>query len=75
MIEAKAFKTFIRVYFLFKSKRLRANIKVTLHKALIRTMMTYSYPDWKFVADTKILKLQHLLNKVLHTNGKFPKCT
>jgi hypothetical protein len=30
MVEAKAFKTFIRVYSLFKSERLRANIKLTL---------------------------------------------
>jgi hypothetical protein len=33
MIEAKAF-TFIRVYSLFKSEWLSANIKLTLHKAL-----------------------------------------
>jgi hypothetical protein len=36
-IEAKAFRTFIRVYFLFKSEWLSANIKFTLHKALIRS--------------------------------------
>jgi hypothetical protein len=35
MIEAKAFRTFIRIYSLFRSERLCANIKVTLHKALI----------------------------------------
>jgi hypothetical protein len=35
MIEAKAFGTFIRIYSLFKSERLNANIKLTLHKALI----------------------------------------
>jgi hypothetical protein len=33
MIEAKAFRTFIIIYSLFKSERLRANIKLTLHKA------------------------------------------
>jgi hypothetical protein len=33
MIEAKAFRTFIRIYSLFKSERLSASIKVTLHKA------------------------------------------
>jgi hypothetical protein len=32
MIEAKAFRTFLRVYSLFKSERLSANIKLTLHK-------------------------------------------
>jgi hypothetical protein len=35
VIEAKALRTFIRVYFLFKSERLSANIKLTLHMAPI----------------------------------------
>jgi hypothetical protein len=35
-IEAKAFRTFIRIYSLFKSERLSDNIKLTFHKALIR---------------------------------------
>jgi hypothetical protein len=39
-IEAKAFRTFIRVYSLFKSERLNANIKLTLHKVLLRSVMT-----------------------------------
>jgi hypothetical protein len=34
-IEVKDFRTFIRLYSLFKSERLNANIKLTLHKALI----------------------------------------
>jgi hypothetical protein len=37
---AKAFRTFIRIYFLFKSEHLSGNIKLTLHKALIRSVMT-----------------------------------
>jgi hypothetical protein len=41
MIEAKAFRTFIRIYSLFRSERLSANIKLTLHKALIRQNVTY----------------------------------
>jgi hypothetical protein len=40
MIEAKAFKTFITVYSLFKSEQLSANIKLTLHKALITPQST-----------------------------------
>jgi hypothetical protein len=36
MIEARAFRKFIRIYPLFKSERLSTNIKLTLHKALIR---------------------------------------
>jgi hypothetical protein len=45
-IEAKAFRTFIRLYSLFKSERLSINIKLTLHKALIRSVMTYAFPAW-----------------------------
>jgi hypothetical protein len=44
-IEAKAFRTFIRVYSIFKSERLSANIKLTPHKALIRSIMTYACPS------------------------------
>jgi hypothetical protein len=43
-IEAKAFRTIIRLYFLFKSERLSANIKLTLHKALIRSVITLFPP-------------------------------
>jgi hypothetical protein len=69
MIEAKAFRTFIRVYSLFKSERLNANIKLILHKVLIRSVMTYACPAWEFAADTYLLKLQCLQNRVLHTIG------
>jgi hypothetical protein len=77
MIEAKAFRTFIRVYSLFKSERLSANIKLTLHKALIRSVMTNDLylPAWEFAADTHLLKLQSLQNKVLRTSGKFLRRT
>jgi hypothetical protein len=75
MIEAKAFRTFITVYSLFKSERLSANIKLTLHKALIRSVMTYASPAWEFAADTHLIKLQCLQNKVLRTIGNFPRRT
>jgi hypothetical protein len=39
-IEAKAFRTFHRLYPLFRSERLSANVKLTFHKALIRSVMT-----------------------------------
>jgi hypothetical protein len=55
VIEAKAFKTFIRIYSLFKNERLSANIKTTLHKALIRSVITYACPAWEFAADTHLL--------------------
>jgi hypothetical protein len=75
MIEAKGFRTFIRLYSLFKSERLSANIKLTLHKALIRSVMTYACPAWEFVSETHLLKLQCLQNKVLLTIGKLPRLT
>jgi hypothetical protein len=56
MIEAKAFRTFIRIYSLLKSERLSAKIKLTLYKALIRTVITYACPAWELAADTYLLK-------------------
>jgi hypothetical protein len=75
MTEAKAFKTFIRIYSLLKSGRLSVKLKLTLHKALIRTVITYARPAWELAADTYLLKLQSLQNKVLRTIGNFPRCT
>jgi hypothetical protein len=37
--------------------------------------MTYAYLAWEFVADTHLLKLQRLQNKVLRIIGNFPRCT
>jgi hypothetical protein len=75
MIEAKGFRTLIRIYSLFKSERLRANIKLILHKALIRSIMTYACPAWELTADSYVLKLQRPQNKVLRTTGNCPTCT
>jgi hypothetical protein len=47
MIKAKAFRTFIGIYSLFKNERLSANIKLALHNALIRSVMTYTSPAWE----------------------------
>jgi hypothetical protein len=75
MIEATAFRTIVRIYPLFRSERLSANIKPTLYKALIRSILTCAYPAWESAADTYLLKLQHLQNKVLHTTGNFSRYT
>jgi hypothetical protein len=75
MTGAEAFRTFIRAYSLFKSERLSTNIKQTLHKALIRSVMTYAHPAWEYAADTHLLKLVRLQNKFLRTTGNFPRCT
>jgi hypothetical protein len=52
MIEAKNFRTFIRIYFVLKSECLSANIKLTLYNAMIRSVMTYACPAWELAADT-----------------------
>jgi hypothetical protein len=75
MMEAKAFSTFIRPYSPFKSEWLNAYIKLTLHKALIRSVMTYACPAWEFAAESHLLKLQRLQNKVLHTIGNYTRRT
>jgi hypothetical protein len=75
LIEAQAFRTFIRLYSLFRSERLSTNIKLTLHKALIRSVMTYAFLAWEFGAESHLLKLQRLQNKVLRTIGNFPRRT
>jgi hypothetical protein len=75
MIEAKAFRTFIRIFSLYKSERLSSNIKLTIHKALIMRFMTYACPAWEFAADNHLLKLQRLQNKILPTIGNFPRPT
>jgi hypothetical protein len=75
MIEAKAWRTFIRIYSLFKSERLNANIKLTLHKTLIRSVMIYACPAWDFAAESRLIKLQRLQNKVLRTIGNSPRRT
>jgi hypothetical protein len=71
MIEAMAFRTFIRIYSIFKSERLSGNVNLTFHKALIRSVMTYACPAWELAADIYLCKLQRLQNKVLHTIANF----
>jgi hypothetical protein len=73
MVEAKAFRAFIMVYSLFEREHLSANIKLTFHKALIRSVMAYACPVWELVADTHLLKLQRLQNKVLCTMEIFQR--
>jgi hypothetical protein len=75
MTEAKALRTFISFYSLFKSERLSENIKPTLHKTLVKSVMTSACPAWELMADTYLLKLQCIQNKVQRTTGNFSRCT
>jgi hypothetical protein len=71
----KAYRTFIRLYSLFKSDRLSTKSKLALHKALIGSKMTYACPVWEFAADGHLMKLLRLQNKVHRTIGKFSRNT
>jgi hypothetical protein len=42
----------------FKIEKLNANIKLTVHKALIKSIMTYACPSWGFAADKCLLKVK-----------------
>jgi hypothetical protein len=47
------------------------DVKLTLHKALIVSVMIYACPVWEFAADTQLTKLQRLQKKIVHTTGNF----
>jgi hypothetical protein len=64
-IAAKALGTYIRTYFIFKSKHLNANIKLIVYRALIRSIMTYACPTSEFAENIHLIKLHRLQNRVL----------
>jgi hypothetical protein len=74
-MSSKSFRTFIRMFFLLKSEWLIANVKLTLHKTLIRSIMTYTCSVSEFAVDTSLLKLQRLQKYVVRIIGKFQRCT
>jgi hypothetical protein len=50
-------------------------MNITLHKAVIRSVMTCACPTWKYEAGAQVLKLQRLQNRVLRAIGNLDKCT
>jgi hypothetical protein len=74
MVEANTFGIFIKVSSVFTSERLSANIKLALHKALTKCVMTSTCPWW-YAADMLLPKLQYVQNNFLRTVGEFPKYT
>jgi hypothetical protein len=74
-VAAKAYRTCIRLHFLFKSDQLSANIRLSHHEALIRSVMTYACPAWEFAAHTHQMIFQRLQNSVLRTTRKLPRTT
>jgi hypothetical protein len=73
-IDAKA-SDYSLYYIPCSKERLSANIKLTLHKALIRSVITYACPAWEFAVENHLLKLQLVQNKVLRTIGNLQRCT
>jgi hypothetical protein len=55
--------------------RLSGNIKLTLYKALIRSVMIYACPTWEYAAGAQLLKLQRLQNRFLRVTGSLATCT
>jgi hypothetical protein len=45
-VATKTYRTFVTLYSLFKTDWLSTNCKLTLHKALIRSIRTDTYPTW-----------------------------
>jgi hypothetical protein len=72
---AKALLTYVRTYSLFRSGCLSTNIKLTLDRILIRSVMTYACPTWEYVVDVHLFKLQHLQSRVLCSIGNLDRCT
>jgi hypothetical protein len=72
---AKALRTYIRTYSLFKSVHINTNIKLTLNKALIRSVMICACSMWEYAADCHLLKLEHLQNRILCGTENLDRCT
>jgi hypothetical protein len=68
-IATKVLRIFISIYPILKSERVRICTKLTLYKALIRSILTYACTAWEFAADSHLLKLQRLQNKVIRTKA------
>jgi hypothetical protein len=68
---AKALGAYIRTYCIFRSKHLNANIKLIMYRAI----MTYACPTREFAADTHLMKLQRLQNRVLRAISKLDRFT
>jgi hypothetical protein len=66
---------YIRIYSLFKSDPLNNNMKLTIHKALIRSIMVYACYTREYAADAHFLKPEHLQNRVLCAIGYFDRRT
>jgi hypothetical protein len=74
-IASQAIRTFISIYPLLKCEHLNINTELNLYKAFIRSITTCTCPTWELAADSCLLKLQRVQNKVLRTIGNLPRRT
>jgi hypothetical protein len=58
-----------------KNERLSSNTELTFYKTLTRSKTTYACSAWEFAADSHLLKLRHLQNRVFRTIGNLPRWT
>jgi hypothetical protein len=62
--------TVVKVLRIYIRLSLNSNIKLTLYKALIRSVMAYACPTCEYAADAHVLKLQRLQNRALRAYWK-----
>jgi hypothetical protein len=74
-IATKAPRIFISICPLLKIEPLNVGKKLTLYKALMRSVLTYACPAWEFAADRHLSKLQRMQNKDLRTTCNLPRRT
>jgi hypothetical protein len=74
-IVAKAVRTYISTYSLSKSGRLNINIKVTLYKTLIRSVVAYVCPTWEYALGAHFFRSQRLHNRVHRAIGNPKRCS
>jgi hypothetical protein len=74
-IEAKDFRVFIGVCSIFRNKQLRSDVRLNVHKTLIRSVMTCSCPVFELSALIYLFKLQSLQDRVLCVSSCFADCT
>jgi hypothetical protein len=55
------------------SVKAQGQLYLYLYKASIQSTLTYACPAWEFAADSCLLKLQRMRNKVMHTIGNLPR--
>jgi hypothetical protein len=72
---AKALGMYVRTCSLFRTGLLNTNIKLTLCKALVRSVMIHAYSTCEYVVDDPLLKPQRLQNRIFCAIGNLDRCT